>query len=248
MIDVPTCEPGPATTCHRSFGKPASSSSCGREQRGQHGLGVGLGDDGVAGQQRGQPVAERHRERVVPRRDDPDDALGHPVDLDPGQPGDDAELALGVEVLVGGAGVVARGERDVHGLVEGVLAGLAGLPHDQVDDLVLAVEHEVVQAQQDPGPLVERGARPGRLGALGPGERLGDVVVGRLRDVRERLAVERRADRDGLAGAGRDPAGQRRDVLGLEGVRRGRVVLGIGRSVDQGSACGVLRAHVTEAM
>ena len=129
-------------------GKPASSSSCGAEQRREHRLGVGLGDHRVAGEQGREAVAQRHRERVVPRRDDPDDALGHVVDLDPGQPRDDAELALGVEVLVRRAGVVARGQRDVQRLVEGVLAGLAGLPADQVDDLVLAVEHQVVQPQQ----------------------------------------------------------------------------------------------------
>ena len=82
-----------------SGSRPRSSSSA-AEQRGEHGLGVRLGDDGVAGQQRGQAVAERHRERVVPRRDDADDALRDAVDLDPGQARDDAELALGVEVLV----------------------------------------------------------------------------------------------------------------------------------------------------
>ncbi len=77
-----------------------------------------------------------------------DDALGDPVDLDPGQPRDDAAHALGVEVLVRRAPVVAGGQRDVQRLVEGVLAGLAGLPADQVDDLVLAVEDQVVQPQQ----------------------------------------------------------------------------------------------------
>ena len=159
MISGPRSGPGPATTCQMSLGKPASSSSWAREQRGQHGLRVRLGDHGVAGEQRGQPVAERHRERVVPGRDDPDDALGHPVDLDPGQARDDAELALGVEVLVRGTGVVAGGQRDVQRLVERVLAGLAGLPHDQVDDLVLAVQHQVVQPQQAPRALVDADPR-----------------------------------------------------------------------------------------
>ena len=101
------------------------------EQRGQHRLGVGLGDHRVAGQQRRQAVDEREVERVVPGRDDPDDALGHLVDLDPGQTRHQPELALGVEVPVRGPAVVARGQRDVQRLVERVLARLAGLPDDR---------------------------------------------------------------------------------------------------------------------
>ena len=201
----------------------------GAEQRRQHRLGVGLGDHRVAGEQRGQPVAERHRERVVPGRDDPDDALGHVVDLDPGQPGHDAELALGVEVVVRRARVVARGQRDVQRLVERVLARLARLPADQVDDLVLAVEDQVVQAQQQ---LRERcssvvcahacWARRARAKASLTSASLDCGIIA------ERLAGERGVRRDRLA-RGRDhPAGQRPDVRRVEGVRRRRVVLGIG--------------------
>ena len=195
MISGPRSGPGPATTCQMSFGKPASSSSCAREQRGQHGLRVRLGDDGVAGEQRGEAVAERHRERVVPGADDADDALGHPVDLDPGQAGYDAELALRVEVLVRGAAVVAGGQRDVQRLVERVLPGLAGLPHDQVDDLVLAVEHQVVQPQQALRALVDADLAPRLLRLAGLAERLGHVDRRALRDVGERSTVERRLDR-----------------------------------------------------
>ena len=128
MISGPISAPGPATTCPQVRREAGLLEQLGAEQRGEHGLRVRLGDHGVAGQQRRQPVAERHRERVVPGRDDADDALGHAVDLDPGQPRDDAELALGVEVLVRRARVVAGGQRDVQRLVERVLAGLAGLP------------------------------------------------------------------------------------------------------------------------
>ena len=87
MIALPTTDPAPQTTCQTSAGKPASSSSSHAEQRGQRGLRVGLVHDGVAGEQGGQPVGQRHRERVVPGRDDPDDALGDAVDLDPGEHG-----------------------------------------------------------------------------------------------------------------------------------------------------------------
>ena len=147
----------------------------GREQGRQHGLGVGLGHDGVAGQERREAVAEGHRERVVPGRDDPDDALGDPVELDPGEHREDPADAAGVEVLVRRAPVVARGERDVERLVEGVLAGLARLPADQVDDLLLAVEDEVVQPQQRRGADVDRRTGPLLLGLACPPERLVDV-------------------------------------------------------------------------
>ena len=55
----------------------------------------------------------------------------------------------------------------------------------------LAVEHEVVQTQERVGAHVERRTRPGLLGAARPPERLLDVLLGRLRDVRERLVADR---------------------------------------------------------
>ena len=109
------------------------------------------------------------------------------------RPGHDAELALRCRGARGrcarSSGRSARCAR----LVEGVLAGLAGLPHDQVDDLVLAVEHEVVQAQQRGRALVERACAPRPPGPAGPARRPRATSASRrLRDVRERLAVERR--------------------------------------------------------
>ena len=92
----------------------------------------------------------------------PTTPLGTAVHLDPGQAGDDAEASVGGQVPGRGAGVVAGGERDVQRLVEGVLAGLARLPHDQVEDLVLPVEHQVVQAQQGGGALRRAASAPRR--------------------------------------------------------------------------------------
>ena len=230
MIGVPSSRPGPATTFHRPGREAGLLQEVGAEQRRQHGLGVRLGHHGVAGEQRGKPVAQRHRERVVPRRDDADDALGHVVDLDPGQPGYDAELALGVEVVVRGPRVVAGGQRDVQRLVEGVLACLARLPADQVDDLVLAIEHQVVQAQQDLRTLLESRPRPRLLGAPRPRERVTDVRLARLRDHRQRLAGDRGVRRDRRPCRGEDPVGQRPRVRRVQGVRRRRVVLRIGRA------------------
>jgi hypothetical protein len=41
----------------------------------------------------------------------------------------------------------------VRDLLERLLAGLAGLPDDQVDQLVPVVQDEIVVAQQDRGPV-----------------------------------------------------------------------------------------------
>ncbi len=218
------------------------------EQRREHGLGVGLDHHRVAGHQGGQAVAESQGEGVVPGGDDPDHALGQPVHLDAGQPGEHAGHPAGGEVVRGGTGVVARGQGDVGQLEEGVLAGLAGLDADQVADLVLTVQDQVVQPQQRLRALLDRRPRPGLLRPAGAGHGLPDVLGRGLRDVRHRLAVERRLDRRGLAAGRHDASGQVGDVVGLEGVGRPGVVLGVGRTVDQRSSSGGLGGHETESM
>ena len=209
-------------------------------ERAQHGLGVGLGHDRVAGHDRRQPVAQRHREGVVPRRDDADDALGDAVHLDAGQAGDDAGDAARVQVLVRRARVVAGGQRDVQRLVEGVLARLARLPADEVDDLVLALQHEVVQPQHERRPLLQRGLRPGRLRASGALEGRGHVGGGRLRDVAERLSVHRGDGALALAAGRVQQPGQAAHQALVQGVRRARVGLG----VEQVGRRRVRRIHI----
>ena len=66
----------------------------------------------------------------------------------------------------------------------------------------------------------------------------GHVVGARLRDVRQRCAVQRAAHLDGLPRRGQQPPGQALGVLRLEGVRRRGVVLGIARPLDQRTAGG----------
>ena len=90
-----------------------------------------------------------------------------------------------------GAAVVPGGERDVQRLLERVLARLARLQADQVEDLRLPVEHQVVQPQQRRSSGVDRGPGPLVLRRASPPERLVDVALGGLRDVGQRLAVER---------------------------------------------------------
>jgi hypothetical protein len=183
--------------------------------------------DRVARQHGRQSVAERERERVVPRGDDADDPLGDPVDLDPGQARDHAGDPLRVEVLVSRAAVVAGGQRDVHRLVVRVLAGLAGLPADHVADLRLPLEQQVVQPQHRSLALVDAGSGPLLLSATGAAERLRDVVGGGLRDHADRLAVERAVRRDALAARGDQPVGESADEGRFERVGGGRVRRGV---------------------
>jgi hypothetical protein len=87
--------------------------------------------------------------------------------------------------------VVAAAQGDVEDLLERVAAGLAALQLDEVEDLLLAVEHQVVQAHEDGGPVRDGRLRPGAL--CSPGALEGQShVLGRAAGHRS----------DGLAGEG----------------------------------------------
>ena len=90
----PDVGPSPQTTWKSPFGSPAFSSRDTPYKRRQRGLVVGLEDDAVAGDQRGDRVGDAGREREVPRRDDADHALGLP-DLGRGRHHRDRAAALG---------------------------------------------------------------------------------------------------------------------------------------------------------
>ena len=89
-------------------GQPGLLQQLGGPQRGERRLRVGPQDDGVAGDQRGQHVAERERQREVPGRDDADDADGVPQHARRRQAGDQARDAARREVATGARGVVPR--------------------------------------------------------------------------------------------------------------------------------------------
>jgi hypothetical protein len=125
------------------------------------------------------------------------------------------------QVTYGGASVVPRVERDVDDLLEGVPAGLAALGLHEVEHLVLAGEHQVVQPEEHAGPLGHRPRRPAALGLAGPGEGGVDVGLGRDRQLRHRGAVEGRPGRHGLAGGRHDGAHQ----PGLLGLHRHTIML-----------------------
>ena len=198
-----------------------------RPQGRQRGLRVGLEHHRVAGQERRQGVADRQRERVVPGRDDADDAARMVQLVDAGGNRHQASSAARAQVALRAHAVVARHDRDVADLLERVLARLAGLELDQVERLGLSREHQVVEAQQHPSPVGQRPFRPVLLCAARDVVRRGDVVGRRHRQVGERLTGPRRRGRVQLgARTGRDGTNQARDE----------------RSVDRG-LLGPLRTH-----
>ena len=63
--------------------------------------------------------------------------------------------------------VIAGDDGGVENLLERMPAGLAGLQLDQVENLVLAVQQEIVEAQEYAGAIGEGSRRPGGLRAAG---------------------------------------------------------------------------------
>ncbi|BAU85530.1 transmembrane efflux protein [Streptomyces laurentii] len=72
----------------------------------------------------------------------------------------------------------------------GVQAGLARLQLDEVEDLGLAAEDQVVEAQQHPRARTDGGGGPGDLGGTGSGICLGDVLGRGLGQVRQLVPGE----------------------------------------------------------
>ena len=111
-------------------------------------------------------------------------------------------------------GVVAGHDRGIGDLFEGVLARLAALELDEIEDLVLALEDQVVEAQEDLRPLGERAHRPILLREAQA--RLGedDILRRRAREGADQGLVEGRADLDGVSPArSDDQAGERRQPV-----------------------------------
>lgn len=127
-----------------------------------------------------------------------------------------AGVPLGAQVGGGLAAVVPGGDGDGLDLLVGVQTGLAGLQLDEVEDLGLAREDQVVEAQQDGGALPYRHPCPHGLGGAGPLEGRGHVLGCRLGQVGQLLAGERGVV-GGAAGAGH-ALGELGDQLGRDHV------------------------------
>ena len=161
-------------------------------EAGERRLLVRTKDDGVAGSEGGQGVGDRHRQRVVPRRDDADDALGAVARAGLRQHRHGARtLALG-EIARCLLRVVAAHTGGVENLLEGLDAGLARVELDEVEHLALVLEHEVVQALQELHALLDGRGGPRGLSRTRRLVRALDVGDARLGQRRDNLTGERR--------------------------------------------------------
>ena len=208
MTGVPSSCPDPVTTCRTSRGKPGLFQQLRRPQRGVRRLAVRLGDDRVARGERRKSITDAERQRVVPRRDHPDDTLRVVILPGLGQAREGPGAAVGPQEARGGPGVVAAHLRDVDDLLEGVPAGLAVFQLDQIEHRVLPGEQERREAQQHLRPL--RGGQPAPV-PLRPARGLRgrrDVVRGSARDMPEYGPGRWHLDREQLPGACGNGAGR----------------------------------------
>ena len=211
-----------------AVGKPGLREQLHRGQRRERALRVGTQHDRVAGEQCRDGVGDREAERVVPRRDDADDALWPAVLHGLRQQRESARMPGVGEHGRPASGVVTGHDRAVGDLLEGVAAGLARLELDEVEQLGLVVEHEVVQAQQDLGALTQGGRDPAALGSPGQGDRLHDVARARHGQRRQRCSRERgRRAHVWLVARGDDPGGEGSRPRRIHGIRGGGVELRI---------------------
>ena len=200
---------GPEDDLEDPLGQARLTEQVDPGERGDRALLVRAQHDGVAGHEGGQGVGDRQAQRVVPRGDDPDDALGVVVHPGLGEHRVGAGDLARAQVPLGGAAVVAGGESRVDDLLEGLLAHLAGLDLHEVEQLDLALEDEVVEAQEDPLALLEGGRGPADLSGPRGGDGPVDVRRGRERQRRDRPAGQRRGPGEGLGRRrGHDTAGQ----------------------------------------
>ena len=152
---------------------------------------VGLLHHRVTGQQRRDGVAGGKAQRIVPRRDDGDDAL-RMTDLANGRETRyDTRARSWSEQARSTAGVVATGDGDVRHLEVGVATGLAVLELDEVHQCFLVVEHQVVHAEEDLRALTHRTGRPHPLGLQCPVACCENIGWLALWKRRHSIAVER---------------------------------------------------------
>ena len=237
MMAVPTVRPGPVTTWTRPSGRPASSSSS-KARRAVNGVcESGLMTTPLPATRAAMRVGHGQHQRVVPRRDHADDALGDVVHPGRHQAGQRAQPALGAQRPGGEAGVVPGGDRLVHDLLERPHPGLAVLGLDEVEQLVLPVEDQVVVAEQDRGPLLHRRRGPRPLDLPGPGERGGHVLGRAHGHLAEHLAGERATDLAALPALGHATRAASRSVSARPGRSGGRSAASRGGAPVAGRCC-----------
>ena len=172
--------------------------------RGDEGrLGIRLQQHAIARKERGHRVACRKGERVVPRRDDADEADRLAEFLDPHQHGQGSAHTTRAEELGGVACVVLGHDGDIEDLLERISPRLAYLPLQQVECLIALRDDEVMESPHDAHPIAHRALRPFTLHGARPRCRALHVVLGGEGQAVEHVAGEGRVDVARL-GIGRD--------------------------------------------
>ena len=201
---LPIVAAGPDDHLVDVLGQAARDQPLAHQLRGQRGQARRLEDDRVAGGERRDAVAERVRQRVVPRPDHADDAGGRVADDELAA---EDERVRGRDLLVGEVlRRVLRPEAEAGGGVgdlgeDRVLVRLAGLGDDRPRDPVGVLGRPLLRPAEDPRPVVEAERLPVALRDAGALDRGGDLGRGLLDDAADHLAGGRVLDLEALRGA-----------------------------------------------
>ena len=193
----------PVTTEKTPGGTPASSASAATASAESGVCSAGFKHHRAADGERRRRLARRHRRGEVPRRDPRGDADRLAQRDDPAvrqrlrdHPSVEP-LRLLAEPLVERGGIadleLRLGER------------LPLLPDEERGQVVGALEHQVGEPPQDPGPVLRRAVLPGRQRTLGGLDRAPRLGGAHARDVRDRGAGGRIDDGERGARVGVDP-------------------------------------------
>jgi len=174
--------------------QPGLAEEVAGEQRGERRRLRGLQDHCVARDERRQRVRHRERQRVVPRRDDADNADRPPMLDRPRQQWERARPAPRRKVLRGVIGVVPRRHRHVQHLLERVPARLPVLHLHRVEQRRLLVENHVVQPPEHVRTRRQRPMHPRRPSVAGALDRRRYVLGRRLRHRPHHFSRERRTN------------------------------------------------------
>ena len=193
LVDQLRSDPGSGAGHHLpSLGRnPGGPQQGNPGQRAEHRLRGRLVHHRVAGQQRGQPVADGHRQRIVPRGDQAHHTFRHPTHAHLGHHWQQRKGTSSSQQRRPPDRVVARSQREVHDFGVGVHACLAGIQADQVEQGGLVVQEQVVESQQPDGPVCDRQLRPVGLVVAGGLDGIDDIGIIRQRDARQRRTRQR---------------------------------------------------------
>ena len=135
-----------------------------RPQRREAGLYIRFENRRVAGHQCRHRVRHRQVQRIVPRDNQADHTDRRFEFAGPGEQGKGALAPPRPQQALGAPRVIARDDGGIQNLFECVPPRLAGLPLDEIEHFILALEQQVVKAQKDARAIGKRARAPRRLG------------------------------------------------------------------------------------